>query len=161
MCSKHTQSLQLLVVLLMLVMFSINVMFLVDLSINHQNLQGSTPQITVCIQIMLSTLCVCVCCVCVERWWGSENERENGREEPRGRRGGGEKALRRFLSLRVESSHERVGVYSGDETVSLQLSSRVPSFTAVSLSIRYTVVAVRTRGVCMWSYSTKLRYVYH
>ena len=63
-----------------------------------------------------------VCCV-VEKWWGTEDGTENGGEERRGRQGGGEKALRRFLSLRVESSHERAGVYSGDEPVSVQLSS--------------------------------------
>lgn len=52
-----------------------------------------------------------------ESWWGTE-ERGEERRERQGKRG--EKPLRRFLSLRVESSHERAAVYSGDELVSVE-----------------------------------------
>ena len=34
------------------------------------------------------------------------------------RRSGGERSLRQFISLRVESSQERAAVYSGDDIVS-------------------------------------------
>lgn len=105
----------------MLAMFSLNVMFLIDLSVNHQNLQGITPQITgpqitMCIDYPLP-LIPRVCMLGVERWWGAEDERE----ERRVSQGGGEKTLRRFLSLRVESSHERAAVYSGDDPVSIPI----------------------------------------
>ena len=52
---------------------------------------------------------------------GEVGEKEGGR-----RRSGGERSLRQFLSLRVESSQERAVVYSGDDIVSPSLNTSLP-----------------------------------
>ncbi|CAI8053573.1 Protein O-linked-mannose beta-1,2-N-acetylglucosaminyltransferase 1 [Geodia barretti] len=85
------------VTFLLVLMFTLNVVFIVDLSVNHQPLQAA------------------------DGWWNAEGEGEvvgEVREKEGGRRHvGGERSLRRFLSLRVESSQERAAVYSGDDIV--------------------------------------------
>ena len=65
----------------------------------------------------LNYLCTYSLCVDTDGWWRMEEiEGGGGGGGGRGERGG-EKTLRRFLSLRVESSHERAAIYSGDEQV--------------------------------------------
>ena len=74
------------------------------------------------------------CCLS-DGWWGENvgegegRERRGGAEKRRG--GGGEKQLRRFLALRVESSHERAAVYSGDEAVRARLLSNLFATSSV------------------------------
>lgn len=58
--------------------------------------------------------------IVIDGWWRAvdiENVAEGGGGGGR-LRSGGERNLRSFLSLRVESSHERAAIYSGQDLVS-------------------------------------------
>lgn len=82
--------------------------------------------------------------VCVERWWATEGE---GGEERGVRPGGGEKHLRRFLSLRVESSRERAAVYSGDDPVSIKSINNRSSFITNNFYQIYSSSSKEQRGM--------------
>ena len=164
--------------------------------------------------------------VAADGWWNAEGEGEVVGEVRR--HVGGERSLRRFLSLRVESSQERAAVYSGDDIVSPSLkcsywayrhksfpfeadcsiprlypqlpcnyvwaylcsnqyflehvrlywhksfpqpseeslTTLMTSYTGIGIShrlftirFRCTAAAVKTRGACMWQFSTRQLWV--